>query len=462
MEATEWPPSVPSKSTGQHMLLGSHSEVGGAVDQAPPPRQGGFHPPFPGTEQSSHTTSVHNAEKATSGSSLVSQVQLPTSTRQNGTTPQEFKTMPGAGAQSPAFHQFTSSVPTQDLSGSSTTGSSLSMEELHRTPNLQSCKKADVSEPPGLSCSQPATQPVPSSERSSNTGSSCSPTLSNASSTTSCKGSAALSGNLEAGGEAPALGGSDEPVAVAVGQKTEDKSYLSDEESLSEGRQTRESTRLEVASFSNSSLEDELCGEDSVVPSVTSPPPRHGDNHVEPNLTILDIISPQESNNIQNQKPSSVLKDLKSELEPYDGAQDQVTADQQSNINRASNDQGGSLLRKEEELLDEDNSGDDSFWDMEPGAVAVGPSLPALDSKPPAIGETDQSKLSSKDGPPQSETGRVSERSKEGAEPAQSSLLSENSGERHIKGTVVRDRTAVSDTNKEMSAANAGWVYGAT
>ena len=446
---------MPSKSTGQHMLLGSHSEVGGAVDHAPPPSQGGFHPPFPGTEQSSHTTSVHNAEKATSGSSLVSQVQLPTSTKQNVTTPQEVKTMPGAGAHSPAFHQFTSSVPTQDLSGSSTTGNSLSPEELQRTSSLQSCKKADVSEPPGLSCSQPTTQPVPSSERSSNTGSSCSPTLSNASSTTSCKGGAALSGNLEARGDAPALGGLDEPMAVALEQKTEDKSFLSDEEHLSEGRQARESTRLEVASISNSSLVDEPREEDSVLTSVTSPPPRHGDNHVEPNLTILDIISPQESN-IQNQKPSSVLKDLKSELEPYGAARDQVTADQQSNINRASNEQGGSLLGKEEELLDEDGSGDDSFWDMEPGAVAVGPSLPPLDSKPPTIGEIGQSKISSKDGLPPSETGCISERSKEGAEPVPSSLLSENSGKRHIKGTVVRDRTDVSGTNKETSAENVG------
>ena len=446
VEAAEWPPSVPNRSTGQHVLMGSHSEVGGVVPQAPPVGQGCFHPPFAGTEHSSYTTSVHNADKAITASSLVSQVQLPVSAGQNGG---DFNTK-AAVSQPPAFHQLSSTILTHDLSESSDPNSSLSTGELHHTPSPQSVKKASVSEPPGLSGPQQAAEPV-SQTGKSNTGSSCSSTPSDAS-MTSCKGSTTLSGYLQAGEDAPTPGGLSEPVAAGVKQKAEDRSLLSDEESLSEARQEgkRGGLELEVASISNSSLVDELCGEDSVLPSVTSPPHRHGDNHVEPNLTILDIISPQESD-VQVQKPSPLPENLKFELEPPGVAREKVSADQQSNIKGASHEQQSSLLGKEEEEVDEDNSGDDSFWDVEPRGVAVDPSLPLLDSDSPAMRGAGQSKFPSKDEPPQDGTSHTSERSiLKSAQP----LLGGNSAVRNIEEEVVGGGTDTGGRSKEVPAEN--------
>lgn len=522
VDAAEWPPSVPSRSTGQHMLQGSHSEVGGVEHQAPPPGHAHLQPSFAGTEQSSYTTSMHNADKAITVSSLADQVQLPASAGQNDTTAQEFNTKAGTGVLPPAVHQLSSTILTQDLSESSSPSSSLSMGELHHPSSPQSFKKASISELLGQNCPQQAIQPIPSTGKS-NTGSSCSPTPSSAS-TTSCKGSTALSGNLQARGIMPKVGGLDEPVAVVVEQKAEDKSLLSDEDDQSEEKQERDSSRLEVASLSNSSLVDEPCDEDSVLPSVTSPPHQHGDNRPEPNLTILDILSPQESD-VQDQKPSPLPENVKLELEPYGATQEQVTADQQSNMNRAGHEQRDPLLMKEEESLDEDNSDNDNFWDVEPGAVAVSPSLPLLDRERIAR-EAGQSKLPSEDKPPQDETGHILERNllhgilkqgsdrqsgsqtdssptagengfpdsghpgggnglpmsesaeykqlitsfshgaggiggegEEGGESAQSSLLSENSAVRHIEEEVVGGRTDASGRNRKVSAENAGWVY---
>lgn len=523
VDTAEWPPSVPSRSTGQHMLLGSHSEVGGVQHQAPPPGHAHLQPSFAGTEQSSYTTSMHNADKAITASSLADQVQLPVSVGQSDTTAQEFNTKAGADVQPPAVCQLSSTILTQDLSESSSPSSSLSMGELHHPSSPQSFKKASVTEPQGLNCPQQAIQPTPSTGKS-NTGSSCSPTPSSAS-TTSCKGSTALSDNLQDRGIVPTVGGLDEPVAVVVEQKAEDKSLLSDEDNQSEEKQEGEISRLEVASLSNSSLVDELCEEDSVLPSVTSPPHQHGDDRAQPNLTILDILSPQESD-VQDQKPSPLPENVELELEPYGATQEQVTADQQSNINRAGHEQRDLLLTKEKESLDDDNSDDDSFWDVEPGAVAVSPSLPLLDSETPADREAEQSKLLSEDKPPQDETGHIPETNllhgilnqgsdrqsgsqtdssptggengfpgnghpgggnglpmsesaeykqmissfsrgaggvggegDEGGESAQSSLLSENSAVRHIEEVVVGGRTDASGRNREVPAENARWVY---
>ena len=197
--------------------------------------------------------------------------------------------------------------------------------------------------------------------------------------------------------------------------------------------------------------------EDSVLPSVTSPPHQHGDNRVEPNLTILDIISPQESD-VQVQKPSSLPDNLKLELEPNGTTQEQVIAHQQSDINRASSEQQGSLLTKEEEeVLDEDMSGDDSFWDVEPRGLSVGPSLPLLGSEPAATREARQSSLASKDEPPQDGASHTSVRSI--LESAQSSLLDGGSAVRHVKEEVVMGGgTDASGGNKEVPTESAGYV----
>ena len=503
------------------MPLRSHSEVGGVEHEAPPPGHAHLQPP--GTEPSSYTTSMHNADKAITASSLVSQVQPPVG--QNDTGARDLNTKTGAGAQPPAARHSSSTFLTQDPSESSSSISSLSLGEFNPTSGPQSLKRASVSEASGSSHSQQAMQPAPSTGKNSERSSS-SPTPSSTS-TPSYKESTPLQGDPQE--IVPSLEGLEQaqPVAAVVEEIAEEQSLLSDEASQTASKQERGSNELEVSSLSSSSLVGEPCEEGSAVPSVTSPPHQHGDgDHPQPSLTILDILSPQESD-VQDQKPNPENLELEPSTAPNAATPlEEVLTDHHSTVNGARLEQQDPLLVKEEELVDEGSNDNDSFWDMEPGATAASPSLPLFDSGTPVGGEMDQDKPPSKDKPPQddqlnlhasermvlsgllnqgangqsgSQTDSDSSADEngfagdghhgednnglpltasaeykqlissfsrsvggdggEGAESGQSSLLSETSAVRQIEEEVAGGKNEASGTGKEVST---GWVHQVT